>query len=103
MSDVDEYLTRRVALEVASKEDCVLEAYRDSVGVWTWLTTGGGTALLPFVDWRVQILLSVTVRSRRLRYRHDAGRSSCFWSLSIMGPPESREVVMPDHGKHMKA
>lgn len=46
MSDlVDEYLTRRVALEVASKEDCVLEAYLDSEGVWTWgfgLTVASG-------------------------------------------------------------
>lgn len=28
---------------------------------WTWLTTGGGTAVLPFVDWRVQALIVVVV------------------------------------------
>lgn len=28
---------------------------------WTWLTTGGGTALLPFVDWRVQFLIVIVV------------------------------------------
>lgn len=28
---------------------------------WTWLTTGGGTALVPFVDWRVQFLIVVVV------------------------------------------
>lgn len=45
MADIDEILTRRVALEVASKEDCVLEAYLDSKGVWTWgfgLTVASG-------------------------------------------------------------
>ena len=26
--------------------------------LWTWLTTGGGTAVLPFVDWRVQVLIA---------------------------------------------
>lgn len=36
MMGVDDYLTRRVAIEVASKESCVLEAYLDSVNVWTW-------------------------------------------------------------------
>lgn len=36
MTEVDEYLTRRVAIEVAGHESCVLEAYLDSVGVWTW-------------------------------------------------------------------
>lgn len=45
MNDIDTYLTRRVALEVASKEDCVLEAYLDSENVWTWgfgLTVASG-------------------------------------------------------------
>lgn len=28
---------------------------------WTWLTTGGGTAVLPFVDWRVQALIVIAV------------------------------------------
>ena len=45
MRDIDEFLTRRVALEVASKEDCVLEAYLDSENVWTWgfgLTVASG-------------------------------------------------------------
>lgn len=28
---------------------------------WTWLTTGGGTAVLPFVDWRVQALIVIVV------------------------------------------
>lgn len=28
---------------------------------WTWLTAGGGTTLLPFVDWRVQILIVVVI------------------------------------------
>jgi muramidase (phage lysozyme) len=28
---------------------------------WTWLTTGGGTAVLPFVDWRVQFLIVLVV------------------------------------------
>lgn len=45
MLNVDDYLTRRVAIEVASKEDCVLEAYLDSEGVWTWglgLTVASG-------------------------------------------------------------
>lgn len=28
---------------------------------WTWITTGGGTALLPMVDWRVQIAIVVVV------------------------------------------
>lgn len=28
---------------------------------WTWITTGGGTAVLPFVDWRVQFLIVLVV------------------------------------------
>jgi len=32
-----------------------------STRLWTWLTTGGGTALLPWVDWRVQMLLVVLI------------------------------------------
>lgn len=28
---------------------------------WTWLTAGGGTAVLPFVDWRAQLLIAGTV------------------------------------------
>lgn len=28
---------------------------------WTWLMAGGGTTLLPYVDWRVQILIVVVV------------------------------------------
>lgn len=28
-----------------------------STRFWTWITTGGGTALMPFVDWRVQLLI----------------------------------------------
>jgi lysozyme len=45
MPDIDHYLTRRVALEVASHEACVLEAYLDSENVWTWgfgLTVASG-------------------------------------------------------------
>lgn len=28
---------------------------------WTWITTGGGTAILPMVDWRVQIVIVVAI------------------------------------------
>lgn len=28
---------------------------------WTWITTGGGTAMLPMVDWRVQVVIAVAV------------------------------------------
>lgn len=28
---------------------------------WTWLTTGGGTAVMPFVDWRVQVIIALAV------------------------------------------
>ncbi len=28
---------------------------------WTWASTGGGTAILPFVDWRAQLLIIVVV------------------------------------------
>lgn len=28
---------------------------------WTWVTSGGGTALMPFVDWRVQMLIAAVI------------------------------------------
>ncbi len=37
------------------------EPVTSSKRFWTWLTTGGGTAVLPFVDWRVQFLIVLVV------------------------------------------
>jgi hypothetical protein len=28
---------------------------------WTWITSGGSTALMPFVDWRVQLALAAAI------------------------------------------
>ena len=39
----------------------VEEKLSHSKRFWTWLTTGGGTAALPFVDWRVQFLIVLVV------------------------------------------
>ena len=25
--------------------------------LWTWLSAGGGTAILPYVDWRLQLMI----------------------------------------------
>lgn len=38
-----------------------VEPISHSKRFWTWLTTGGGTALMPFVDWRVQFLIVTVV------------------------------------------
>ena len=37
------------------------EGLSHSKRFWTWLTTGGGTAALPFVDWRVQLLIAAFI------------------------------------------
>ena len=46
-------ITPRVAIEVATHEACIKEAYKDSVGVWTWgfgLTRPSGVDPLAYKD-----------------------------------------------------
>lgn len=46
-------LTKRVLLELLSHEGIVLEAYKDSVGVWTWgvgVTSASGHRVLRYKD-----------------------------------------------------
>lgn len=45
----------------AEADDPEEEPIAKSKRFWTWLSTGGGTALLPFVDWKVQFLIVVLV------------------------------------------
>jgi peptidoglycan hydrolase-like protein with peptidoglycan-binding domain len=42
-------------------EDTEDEPVAKSGRFWTWITTGGGTALLPMVDWRVQVVIAAAV------------------------------------------
>lgn len=52
---------------------------------WTWISTGGGTAVLPFVDWRIQLLwLSSALPSTPSR--------PCLQSARSWGP---RDAVPP--------
>lgn len=47
--------------DTAPEPPAAEEKLSHSKRFWTWLSTGGGTALLPFVDWRVQALIVVVV------------------------------------------
>lgn len=47
--------------EPAPEPPAAEEKLSHSKRFWTWLSTGGGTALLPFVDWRVQFLIVLVV------------------------------------------
>jgi muramidase (phage lysozyme) len=47
--------------DAAPEEEADGKPLSRSTRFWTWLTTGGGTAMIPFVDWRVQILIVALV------------------------------------------
>jgi lysozyme len=67
-------LTRRVAMELISHEAIVLEAYRDSVGVWTWgvgITNSSGHQVHPrYLDnpQTVERCLEVYIWALNIRY-----------------------------------
>lgn len=50
-----------IPAQSASGEEFKPEGLSHSKRFWTWLTTGGGTAALPFVDWRVQLLIAAFI------------------------------------------
>jgi GH24 family phage-related lysozyme (muramidase) len=69
----DTLLTERTLLEIAEHEGLVLEAYLDSVGVWTWgfgVTTASGHAIGRYLKNRSTIERAVEVYEWLLRTKY---------------------------------
>lgn len=52
---------RRVAVADVMPDPVEDKPLAKSSRFWTWVSSGGGTALMPFVDWRVQLVLAAAI------------------------------------------
>lgn len=79
-------LTVRVAMELVHHEAIVREAYRDSVGVWTWgvgITDASGHSVMRYKDNPQSIAKCLEVYLRALRERYVPGVNRAFQGFAL--------------------